>query len=611
MRASLTAARTATGWRRAEAGLALFIGFVFCSAAPFALAAHAAESNAGYDRTSSSAATIRSAVQNRLSAGLSTSSETRKQEQAALLDYYAAPDHRLLWVDGKGLNARARDVIEEIAKADDYGLRSSDYALPTLGSESLDAGRLADAEIEIGLAVMRYASDARGGRIDPPRLSANLDPALALPKPLEVMESIAIRSDPAAYLRSFQPQQPEFEALRKALIAARGGDAGANVRIPDGPLLQLGVEHEQVALLRKRLQVPTDNKAYETLFDSALADAVKRFKAAHGAIPDGIVGPETRRLLNGPRQLAANPERVRLILTNMERWRWLPNDLGSSYLMINVPEFALKVMRDGKRVQAARIVVGEPDYQTPVFSSEIQEIVFNPSWTVPDAIKTGEILPHILDGAALAAAASTLRCSRPTTFMSVPAAGRSIPSAIDWAQVDMRSLTLYQPPGPDNVQGRVKFVFAGKRDISMHDTPHQDMFAEPVRAESFGTIRVQGADRLALLLLQQDQGWTGSRVAASMQNGYDQHVALREAIPAYVTYFTLRVNDDGSTSTFPDIYGHDARMAAALSNSEPIADRAPQGGDAVASRELQSPPRRNGSASGNAIAESLSGFLEN
>jgi hypothetical protein len=122
---------------------------------------------------------------------------------------------------------------------------------------------------------------------------------------------------------------------------------------------------------------------------------------------------------------------------------------------------------------------------------------------------------------------------------------------------------------------------------------------------------VQGADRLALLLLQQDQGWTGSRVAAAVHNAYDQHVALREAIPAYVTYFTLRVNDDGSTTTFADIYGHDARMAAAPADSEPIAERATGDGDAVASRELQSPPRRNGRASGNAIAESLSGFLEN
>jgi murein L,D-transpeptidase YcbB/YkuD len=137
------------------------------------------------------------------------------------------------------------------------------------------------------------------------------------------------------------------------------------------------------------------------------------------------------------------------------------------------------------------------------------------------------------------------------------------------------------------------------------------MFAEPVRAESFGTIRVQGADRLALLLLQQDQGWTGSRLAASMQNGYDQQVALKEAIPVYVTYFTLRVNDDGSTSTFADIYGHDARMAAALADSAPIAERATGDGDAVASREPLATPRRNGRASGNAIAESLSGFLEN
>jgi murein L,D-transpeptidase YcbB/YkuD len=324
-------------------------------------------------------------------------------------------------------------------------------------------------------------------------------------------------------------------------------------------------------------------------------------------VPDGIVGPETRRLLNQPRQRTANPERVRLILVNMERWRWLPNDLGSSYVMVNVPEFALRVMHDGKRVHAARVVVGEPDYQTPVFSSEIQEVVFNPSWTVPDAIKTGELLPHILDDVA-SGGASVLEANN----LHISTGGKEIdPAGLDWSRTDIHSLNIYQPPGPDNVLGSVKFVFAGKHDICIHDTPHKTMFADPVRAESFGTVRVQGADQLALLLLKQDQGWTEGRLASAIHNGYDQHVALRETIPAYITYFTLLVNDDGSVSTFSDLYGHDARMAAALSNGDPIADRATGDGDAVASRELQSTLKRNGGAMGNAIAESMSGFLNN
>ncbi len=371
-------------------------------------------------------------------------------------------------------------------------------------------------------------------------------------------------------------------------------------------MLQLGVEHEQVALLRKRLQVPTENKAYEKLFDAAVSDAVKRFKAAHGAVPDGIVGPEMRRLLNQPPQRAADPDRVQLILLNMERWRWLPNDLGPSYVMVNLPEFVLRLMQDGKSVQAARVVVGEPDYQTPVSSSEIEEIVFNPSWTVPDAIKTGELLPHILDDAS--GGASVLEANN----LHVSAGGREIdPSGIDWAHADIHSLSIYQPPGPDNSLGRVKFVFAGMHDICMHDTPHKAMFAEPDRAESFGTVRVQGADQLALALLKQDQGWTAARVTSAIQSGYDQHVALKQPMPAYLTYFTLWVNDDGSVSTFRDIYGHDTRMAAALSKSEQIAERAADDGDAVAARAPPATPKRNRGNLGNAIAESLSGFLNN
>ena len=194
--------------------------------------------------------------------------------------------------------------MEEIGKADDYGLRPSDYALPKVGGfdpKSPNAmAALADAEVKLDLAVLRYARDARGGRFDWTKIDLNLDPTLVLPDPMQVMETIAIRSDPAAYLRSFQPDQPQFEALRKALIAARGGhvDDGV-VRIPDGPTLKLGVEHEQVALLRKRLEVPARDGAKETMFDADVERAVRRFQEERGYRPDGLVGPGTRRVLKG------------------------------------------------------------------------------------------------------------------------------------------------------------------------------------------------------------------------------------------------------------------------------------------------------------------------
>jgi murein L,D-transpeptidase YcbB/YkuD len=542
----------------------------------------------------------------------------------ALADYYSAPDAHVLWVDDNGLNLRAKLVMEEIGKADDYGMRASDYALPRIegfNSKSPSAvGTLADAEIKLDLAMLRYTRDARGGRFDWTRIDPNLDPTLALPDPLQVMESMAIRAEPAAYLRSFQPDQPQFEALRKALIAARGGhvDDGV-VRIPDGPVLKLGVEHEQVALLRKRLEVLATGEAKETVFDAEVEQAVRRFQEERGYRPDGLVGPGTRRVLNGGQQRSSNPSRTRLILLNMERWRWLPNDLGPFYVTVNIPEFTLRVMAEGKSAFTTRVVVGKPDKQTPVFSNEMQEVVFNPYWNVPNSIKMEELLPSIRGGGDFffgggggwdtsVFARNGLRVAIGTKEVD--------PSMLDWNRIDIRSLNIYQPPGPDNVLGTIKFVFPNKHDVYMHDTTQKNLFAKTVRAESHGCMRVQNPDQLATTLLEKDQGWTAQRVASTIQSGVeDQHIGLKQKIPVYITYFTLKVNDDGSVTTFNDVYGHDARMASALFGEPMAYDPFPPMVEEVAAPVERMPPRvvrqqRRGRPP-NSIADAISGFLNN
>ena len=539
--------------------LALFL------AASLTLTAYAAEPESP-DALIGQSEAVRAAIQERLSAKFTNASEARKSEQGALVEYYSVAENRLLWVDEHGLNDRAKSVMEEIGKADEYGLRPTDYPQPKATGDEPDTKWLADAEIKISFAVLGYARDARGGRIDPQRISPNLDPTLALPNPMEVIESIAFRSDPAAYLRSFQPDQPQFEALRQALIAARGGNPDKDiVRIPDGPTLELGIDHEQVALLRKRLNVPVEDGGKETVFDASVHAAVQRFQEDHGVLPDGAVGPGTRRLLNQQHHQAANPSRVRLILLNMERWRWLPHDLGPFYVNVNIPEFVVRVMGDGKPVHAARVVVGKPDKQTPIISKEMQEIVFNPYWNVPNSIKTEEIRPFLTEEGGWFSGGGWNTAVLERHNLRINIGGREVdPARIDWNRVDIRSLNIYQPPGPDNVLGNLKFVFPNKHDVYMHDTTQKFLFAKTVRAESHGCMRVQNPDQLAAALLKEDQGWSYGRVASAIQGGPDQHIALREKIPVYITYFTLRVNDDGSISTFGDIYGHDARMAAAL-----------------------------------------------
>ena len=166
----------------------------------------------------------------------------------------------------------------------------------------------------------------------------------------------------------------------------------------------------------------------------------------------------------------ASSGKVNTILINMERWRWLPHDLGPYYVTVNIPEFMLRVVEEGKVVHTTRVVVGKPDKQTPIFSQDMQEIVFNPIWNVPNSIKTEELLPYLSQEAACSAAAwDTSVLERHN--LRVNLGGRDVdPAAVDWGRVDIRTLNIYQPPGPDNVLGNVKFVFPNKHDVYMHDT---------------------------------------------------------------------------------------------------------------------------------------------
>jgi murein L,D-transpeptidase YcbB/YkuD len=546
--------------------------------APFSAPALAAEPDQPETLITASDA-IRMAVQNRLSEKFTATSEKKKTEQGALVEFYSVPDQKPLWVDQNGLTERGKAVIAEIKNADDYGLRSADYALPkTDGFSASDPNKadwLADAEITVSYAVLDYANDARGGRIKPQQLSENLDPSLALPDPSEVIESIAIRSDPAAYLRSFQPDQPQFEALRQKLIALRGGKVEHAVAekpanfISDGPVLKLGVVDPRVAIVRKRLDVPAEPGMNPNTYDMGLALAVQRFQQANGTYGDGAIGAGTRRLLNGqpsaePREGASSAQ-IRAILINMERWRWLPHDLGPYYVNVNIPEFMLRVVDAGKPVHTTRVVVGKPEKQTPVLSNEMQEIVFGPFWNVPTSIKIEEIRPYVREEASWFGGGGFNTAVFQRHNLRLKYNGEEIdPAVVDWNRVDIRSFDIYQPPGPDNVLGKVKFVFPNKHDVYMHDTPQKFYFAQAVRAESHGCMRVQNPDQLAAVLLKHDRGWSEARTEQAMEDGYDSHVALQQKIPVYITYFTLKVNDDGSLSSYGDIYGHDARMAAAL-----------------------------------------------
>ena len=306
------------------------------------------------------------------------------------------------------------------------------------------------------------------------------------------------------------------------------------VQIPDGPTLKLGVDDEQVALLRKRLDIPVEDGGKETVFDASVHAAVQRFQESRGVLPDGHVGPGTRRLLNQQhQQQAASPAKTRLILLNMERWRWLPHDLGEFYVNVNIPEFMLRVMGDGKLVHHHQGGRRQADKQTPIIADEMQEIVFNPYWNMPNSIKTEEIRPYIREEGGWFGGGGWNTAVLERHNLRINIGGREVdPSRIDWNRIDIRSLNIYQPPGPDNVLGNVKFVFPNKHDVYMHDTTQKSLFAKTVRAESHGCMRVQNPDQLAAHPAEAGSGLVAPRrVASAIQGGHDQHIALQAEDP--------------------------------------------------------------------------------
>jgi L,D-transpeptidase YcbB len=259
------------------------------------------------------------------------------------------------------------------------------------------------------------------------------------------------------------------------------------------------------------------------------------------------------------------PERdpaVQRLIVNMERWRWMPSELGSYYVWNNIPAFTTRVVKGGKSIYVEKTVVGQLKYATPIFSAHMNSIVFNPDWTVPETIMIEDLQPRLRQrGPDGEPDLSVLRNNQ----LSVSLQGRAVdPATVDWGRVKIRSYTFTQEPGPTNVLGVLKFNFPNRHAIYMHDTLQPELFRQNVRTLSHGCIRVNQPDRLASLLLAADKGWSAARVRDLIANGRNSSVTLNRPVPVYLTYFTVAFDGVGQMRTYSDVYRLDKKMAAAL-----------------------------------------------
>jgi murein L,D-transpeptidase YcbB/YkuD len=479
-----------------------------------------------------------------------------------LAAFYAARNDEALWVDKAGPTAKASALIAEIKKAGDWGLDAKDFDLPETGpaAAQLARGQLAEIEMDLSLAALKYARYARGGRITDPakQLSSYLDRLPQLRDPKTVLEEIAATAEPDAYLRGLHPKHPQFEKLRQKYLAMLKSAATAEeiVKVPAGPKLVPGQKHATIALLRKRLSVAlpagtAEAPADETFYDEALAQAVKDFQTKKGMRPDGIVGSGTRAALND----IDTPSPARL-LANMEEWRWMPEDLGNFHVWVNIPEFLVRVVKDGKVIHEERVITGLTDKQTPVFSAAMELVTFHPRWNVPESIKVRELYPSLARGGTYFEK-QNLRLSYN---------GRPVdPNEVDWSTADIRRYDVYQPSGGGNVLGVLKFSFPNKHTVYMHDTPTKGLFEEASRPFSHGCMRVRNPAKLAEIILAKDKGWDAAKVNEMIDGPTDENpITLDQKIPVHITYFTAWVDAEGNEQGAKDVYGHEQRLKLAL-----------------------------------------------
>ncbi|QPC44269.1 L,D-transpeptidase family protein [Kaustia mangrovi] len=490
------------------------------------------------------------------------------QRLIQVFTYYAERDYKPLWVRDNGPKSKARDLLTILKTSYEDGLDPQDYEVAEI-SERIDGRtprQLAELDLLLTRAFIDYGRDLSTGQVEPDKLGGPIHITPIGPGPLTLLDGAEQADDIPEYVDTrIAPQSANYARLKQALAVYRQiAERGGWPRMPDGPVLKPGMADARIPVLARYLAVTGDlrpelaqSAGADGTYDDTLVAAVKRFQERHGLAVDGVIGAATLEQINVPVD-----RRIHQMVLNLERRRWMPEDLGSFYVFVNLADQYLKVVDGEQTVHDAPLVVGKPYHQSPVFSDNMTYIVFNPYWNVPYSIAVNEYLPK------LRANPGALQSQN---IRVLTGKGAVNPYAINWSAYSRRKFPfrLRQDPGPKNALGRIKFMFPNPYNVYIHDTPAKSLFSRATRTFSHGCMRVQDPVKLADILLgHDDPHWTPERVKAEFARGDNRVVRLKTPIPVHVTYLTAWANKDGSINFRKDVYDRDPRLTAALDRSQ-------------------------------------------
>jgi L,D-transpeptidase YcbB len=469
----------------------------------------------------------------------------------ATLAFYRGREWRAAWIGAKRPLGQGNSVHEALGRAWEDGLPPARYrhdlateALARLAakgesklSDSLAIRHLADIDVLLTEGFLRLARDLVAGMLDP--AEAGLDYRIAREAAPDgaALDQLLAGVDPRRLIAELRPSIPQYERMRTALLDLHEAEArGGWQPIGTGTTLEEGVRGESVAQLRQRLVAGIDAEearlarsgaADPSLFDGDLKRAVQHFQERHAIAPDGVAGAATVRELNHTVE-----DWIAELRLNLDRWRWLPNELGERYVLVNIAGFEMEVVERGHVIESMNVVVGKESTATPVFSDSIRHVVVNPYWNVPDGIMARTIAPAM---------------ARDPNYLAKH----------DMEVVDGR---VRQRPGPMNSLGRYKFIFPNEHDVYLHDTPDGHLFSRTERAFSSGCVRIERPRDFARLLLRLQSDRDPDSLDGIFASGKEQWIKLDRPLPVYLLYFTAWVQEDGSVRFHHDVYGRSAAL---------------------------------------------------
>jgi murein L,D-transpeptidase YcbB/YkuD len=484
-----------------------------------------------------------------------------------LIEFYDQRHHRSIWFAEEEFKKDPRPLVKEIKNSYFEGLNPSDYHLDLIedciyedslfSEECLDKRALMD--ILLTNAYLSLASDYLNGKIDAEIIiddynyqAENLEAQKLLSyltnEKLEISEAITNQL----------PKTDNYLKLKEKLAYYRdSGKVEAWPQVDSGESLGIGAKGLRVSQLVKNLDarnyLNSESLKFKDQFNQNVRWAVRQFQLDYGLKSDGVVGKKTFAALNIPLEY-----RIKQLIINMERWRWLPENLGSRYIYVNIADYNLKLYENNQVIMQMKTIVGQEQRSTPVFSDTIKYLVINPYWYVPKSIAVEDKLPLIKNDY------TYLRENNYSLFQYI---GNNKleeinPAEVNWSKIDEDNFNylLRQNPGDNNALGRVKFMFPNKFSVYLHDTPGRYLFSENERGFSSGCIRIEKPIDLADYLLNDQEKWSREKIKEEMKKDKEKTVYLKNPIKIYLQYNTAWVDSFGRLNFREDIYNRDQKI---------------------------------------------------